>query len=45
MSGRVWAAIACLVIGVPVAAWGLANGMMLVGLAEIGRASCRERVL
>ena len=35
MSGRVWAAIACLVIGVPVAAWGLANGTMLVGLAGL----------
>ena len=35
MNGRVWAAIACLVIGVPVAAWGLANGMMLVGLAGL----------
>ena len=35
MSGRVWAAIACLVIGVPVAAWGLANGTMLIGLAGL----------
>jgi len=35
MSGRVWVSVACLVIGVPVAAWGLANGMMLVGLAGL----------
>ncbi len=38
MSGRVWIAIACLVIGVPVAAWGLANGSLmlaLVGLAFV----------
>jgi Na+-transporting methylmalonyl-CoA/oxaloacetate decarboxylase gamma subunit len=32
MSGRVWIAIACLVLGVPVAAWGLANGSLLIGL-------------
>jgi hypothetical protein len=32
MTPRVWAAIACLVIGVPVAAWGLANGSMLIGI-------------
>ncbi len=32
MSGRVWIAIACLVVGVPVAAWGLANGSLLIGL-------------
>ena len=32
MSGRVWIAIACLMVGVPVAAWGLANGSLLIGL-------------
>jgi len=32
MSGRVWIAIACLVLGVPVAAGGLANGSLLIGL-------------
>jgi hypothetical protein len=32
MNPRVLAAIACLVIGAPVAAWGLANGNLLVGL-------------
>jgi len=31
MTPRVWAAIACLVVGVPVAAWGLANGSLLIG--------------
>ena len=35
MSPRVWAAIACLIVGVPVAAWGLANGSLLVGLAGL----------
>ena len=32
MNPRVWAAIACLIVGVPVAAWGLANGSILLGL-------------
>ena len=32
MTPRVWAAIACLVLGVPVAAWGLANGLLLIGI-------------
>ena len=32
MNPRVWAAIASLIIGVPVAAWGLANGSLLIGL-------------
>jgi len=35
MSGRVWIAIACLVIGVPVAAWGLANGSLLLALVGL----------
>jgi len=35
MTPRVWAAIACLVAGVPVAAWGLANGSLLIGLAGL----------
>jgi hypothetical protein len=35
ISGRVWIAIACLVIGVPVAAWGLANGSLLLGLVGL----------
>jgi hypothetical protein len=35
MSPRVWIAIACLVVGVPVAAWGLANGSLLIGLAGL----------
>jgi membrane protein implicated in regulation of membrane protease activity len=35
MSPRVWMALACLVLGVPVAAWGLANGSLLVGLAGL----------
>jgi hypothetical protein len=32
---RVWSAIACLVVGAPLAAWGLANGSLLVGLAGL----------
>jgi len=32
---RVWGAIACLVVGAPLAAWGLANGSLLVGLAGL----------
>jgi hypothetical protein len=35
MSSRNWLALMCLVVGVPLAAWGLANGMLLVGLAGI----------
>jgi hypothetical protein len=35
LSPRVWIAIACLVVGVPVAAWGLANGSLLVGLGGL----------
>jgi len=35
MTGRNWLALLCLVAGVPLAAWGLANGMLLVGLAGI----------
>jgi len=32
MKPRVWAALGCLLVGVPVAAWGLANGSLLLGL-------------
>jgi Na+-transporting methylmalonyl-CoA/oxaloacetate decarboxylase gamma subunit len=32
MNPRIWAALGCLVVGVPVAAWGLANGSLLLGL-------------
>jgi hypothetical protein len=32
MSPRVLAALACLVTGIPLAAWGLANKVMLLGL-------------
>jgi len=35
MNKRVWAAVGCLLIGVPVAAWGLASGSMLVGVAGL----------
>jgi hypothetical protein len=35
MSGRNWLALLCLVAGVPLAAWGLANGTLLVGLGGI----------
>ena len=35
MTGRNWLALLCLVAGVPLAAWGLANGMLAVGLAGI----------
>ena len=35
MSPKHWLALLCLVTGVPLAAWGLANGMLLVGLAGI----------
>jgi hypothetical protein len=33
MTGKNWLALLCLLGGVPLAAWGLANGMLLVGLA------------
>ncbi len=36
MSAKNWLALLCLVAGVPLAAWGLANGMLHVGLAGIG---------
>jgi Na+-transporting methylmalonyl-CoA/oxaloacetate decarboxylase gamma subunit len=35
MAPKHWLALLCLVTGVPLAAWGLANGMLLVGLAGI----------
>ena len=35
MTGKHWLALLCLVAGVPLAAWGLANGMLLVGLAGL----------
>ena len=35
MTGKHWLALLCLLAGVPLAAWGLANGMLLVGLAGI----------
>ena len=35
MTGKHWLALLCLVAGVPLAAWGLANGMLVVGLAGI----------
>jgi len=35
MSGRHWLAVLCLLAGVPLAAWGLANGWLLVGLAGL----------
>jgi hypothetical protein len=35
VSGRNWLAVLCLVAGVPLAAWGLANGMLLAGLAGL----------
>jgi hypothetical protein len=35
MSSKNWIALLCLVAGIPVAAWGLANGMLLVGLAGL----------
>jgi hypothetical protein len=36
VSPRVLAAIACLVIGVPLAAWSLASGQLLLALAGFG---------
>ena len=35
MPPKVWLAIGCLLIGLPLAAWGLANGMLLVGLGGL----------
>ena len=35
MSPRNWLAVLCLVAGIPLAAWGLANGMLLAGLAGL----------
>ena len=35
MTGRNWLALLCLVAGVPLAAWGFANGVLLAGLAGI----------
>lgn len=35
MNSRNWLALLCLLAGIPLAAWGLANGMLLVGLAGI----------
>ena len=35
MAPKHWLALLCLVAGVPLAAWGLTNGMLLVGLAGI----------
>lgn len=35
MTPRVWAAIACLIVGAPVAAWGLANGSLLIGIVGL----------
>jgi len=35
MPPKVWIAIGCLIVGLPLAAWGLANGMLLVGLAGL----------
>ena len=35
MSAKNWLALLCLLIGVPLAAWGLANGMLLVGLGGL----------
>ena len=35
MSAKNWLALLCLLIGVPLAAWGLANGMLLVGLVGL----------
>jgi hypothetical protein len=32
MNARVLAALACLVVGAPVAAWGLAEGRLFIGL-------------
>jgi membrane protein implicated in regulation of membrane protease activity len=35
MKPRVWIAVACLIAGVPVAAWGLANGSLLIGIVGL----------
>lgn len=35
MTGKNWLALLCLVTGVPLAAWGFANGALLPGFAGI----------
>jgi hypothetical protein len=35
MSPKNWLAVLALVTGIPLAAWGLANGMLAIGLAGI----------
>ncbi|MBK9243390.1 MAG: hypothetical protein IPM30_00795 [Burkholderiales bacterium] len=35
MAPKHWLAVLCLVAGVPLAAWGLANGSLLTGLAGL----------
>jgi hypothetical protein len=35
VSGRNWLAVLCLAGGVPLAAWGLANGVLLAALAGL----------
>ena len=35
MAPKHWFAVLCLVAGVPLAAWGLANGMLVAGLAGL----------
>lgn len=35
MSGRNWLALLCLVAGIALAAWGFANGALLLGLVGI----------
>jgi hypothetical protein len=35
VSGKNWLAVLCLVAGIPLAAWGLSNGMLLVGFAGL----------
>jgi len=35
MAAKHWLALLCLVAGVPLAAWGLANGWLAVGLAGL----------
>ena len=35
MTGKNWLALLCLLTGVPLAAWGFANGVLLLGLAGI----------
>ncbi len=36
MTSKHWLSLLCLLAGIPLAAWGLASGMLLVGLAGIG---------